>query len=425
MAELCLKAYFTYSSGLFRQEQGLYRVVKEFQPFVQSSGARQLYLHTKPIQIEDPWKPTSWFLHPNQSAKLDSSIRRPVLVDLQDVHPDTVLFSFGIAEQCTRHEKILQFLKMGSSEVLRDGLCLSLLSDLIGLQMAINFCPNRLVSLDDFCPYKIGVDIVQPCFVQPNEEFQKPILDLVGNLAHTSKIMDHPKGRIMLAGNGAEMKDLLSTVVEFYMSKSSTKYRKQSNLVPHFPRLERSEYTFHGSSMKLENVTVVPLKSPEKIKRKLSPKKKQGRKIGRERDLYRRNNFYACESLLSLILNKRGKMIIQSLKKSGPELPQLLNQFSAGIAGTGLAVLLSVFCKVVGGRVPFCASKLLNTGLGFGLVWLSWGVNTLRDTIICISKNSNKLGLKEEEMIKRMDRNMNEIFFRAATLMAMAVLRLA
>lgn len=149
--------------------------------------------------------------------------------------------------------------------------------------------------------------------------------------------------------------------------------------------------------------------------------------MGKERDLYRRSYFHACESLLSLMMNKRqnGKTAILSLKKSGPELPELLTQFSAGIAGTGLAVLFSVICKVACGRVPFCASKVLNTGLAFGLVWLSWAVNRLRDTVMFISKNASKMELKEEEMVRRVEKSVNEIYFRAATLIAVIALRVA
>ena len=166
--------------------------------------------------------------------------------------------------------------------------------------------------------------------------------------------------------------------------------------------------------------------SPEKIKLKPSPKK-TSKKLARERDLYKKNYFHACESLLSLMVNKRrhGRTAILSLKKSGPELPELLTQFSAGIAGTGLAVIFSVICKIACGRVPFCTSKLFSTGLGFGLVWLSWAVNRLRDTVVHIGKNASKLGLKEEEMIKKVEKSVNEIYFRAAMLMAVAVLRFA
>lgn len=166
--------------------------------------------------------------------------------------------------------------------------------------------------------------------------------------------------------------------------------------------------------------------SPKKTKLKRSQTKKTSRKAGREGDIQRRNNLHACESLLSLIIGKRqGKTAIISLKQSGPELPELLTQLTASIAGTGLAVLFSVLYKVAGGGVPFCASKMLNTGLGFGLVWLSWAVNKLRESIICFSKKQNKLGLKEEEMMRKVDRSVNEVFFRAATITAIAVLKIA
>lgn len=166
--------------------------------------------------------------------------------------------------------------------------------------------------------------------------------------------------------------------------------------------------------------------SCENVKHKQSSKK-SCKKAVTERDFYKKNYFHACESLLSLMIDKRrnGKTAVLWLKKSGPEVPEILTQFSASIAGTGLAVLLSVILKVACGRVPLCASKVLNTGVGFGLVWLSWAVNRLRDTIVSISKNSAKLNSKEEEIIRTVDKSVNEIFFRAATLMAVAVLRFA
>lgn len=171
--------------------------------------------------------------------------------------------------------------------------------------------------------------------------------------------------------------------------------------------------------------------SPEKVKVKPSQKKKK--KVGRERDLYKKNYLHACESLLSLMVEtkQRRKTVIHSLKKSGPELPELLTQFSAGMVGTGLAVLFSVVWKVTCGRAPFCAYKFFSAGFGFGLVWLSWSVNKLRDTIVGINKNAGKLGLKEslglkdEEIIRKLDKNIRDIYFRSAALLAVAVLRLA
>lgn len=170
--------------------------------------------------------------------------------------------------------------------------------------------------------------------------------------------------------------------------------------------------------------------SPEKSKQKASQKKKSNRNKTTIRQ-NTSNYSEACESLLSIIFDKnrnssKAAIAIPALKKSGPDLPNLLTQFSASIAGTGIAVLFSVICKVASGRVPFCSSKLLNTGLGLGLVWLSWAVNRLRDTIVMINKNSNKKkGLKDEEMMKQLDTSVKEIYFRAGALMMVMVLRLA
>ncbi|XP_042476680.1 uncharacterized protein LOC122058193 isoform X3 [Macadamia integrifolia] len=408
MVELCLMAYSTSPSGLFHKEQGLCRVQKEFQPFMPIPGTRQQMIssscfHIRPLQLEDPWKSTARL---SEQIKLDSTIKRPELVDIQETRPDLVLLSSGIAEQCRRHENILHFLMSQSSEKVRDVLDISLVSDL-GLQMlAIDTHPQPYASPDDgFRLYEVEGDDAQLPFIYPNgDSAQKPLLDFVGDLARGSKVTVQPDGRVLLAGTVVEMKDLLSVVAEFYLSKNTTKCRRQHMLVPHF--------------------TSIP--SPEKNKQKSSPRKRHNKKSGRGRDLYRKNYLHACEILLTLILEKRrGKNVILSLKKSGPELAELLNQFSAGIAGTGLAVIFSVVCKVVGGRATFCASKLLNSGIGFGLVWLSWSVNRLRDTIIHISKNSSKLGSKEDQMMRRVDRSMNEIFFRAATIMAVTVLRFA
>lgn len=185
-----------------------------------------------------------------------------------------------------------------------------------------------------------------------------------------------------------------------------------------------SDHSICSRNILIFNVFLL-LDSPEKVKAKPSRKKKK--KVARERDLFKKNYIHACESLLFLMADKRHhrETAILSLKKSGPELPELLTQFSAGIAGTGLAVVLSVICKLACGRVPFCASKVFNTGLGFGLVWLSWGVNKLRDTIVNISKNTGKMGLKDEEMIQKVDKSLKEVYFRAAALLVVAVLRLA
>ncbi|KAI3903699.1 hypothetical protein MKW98_032353 [Papaver atlanticum] len=242
----------------------------------------------------------------------------------------------------------------------------------------------------------------------------------------------HPDGRVLFSGSGVETKDLMSIIAEFNLSSTSTKRRELPFLVPHFTRVlnmgEAARKNVCESPLKLEAVMVAPAKSPKRTKIKQSPTRRNNRKAGKDGDIrHIRNDLQACESLLSLILGKRqGKTAIQSLKNSSPELPQLLTQFSASIAGTGLVVLLYVVFKVFLGRLPFCTSKMLNTGFGFGLVWLSWAVNQLRESVISISKNpNNKLGLQGENLMKKVDRSVNEIFFRAAMVMAVAVLKIA
>ena len=156
------------------------------------------------------------------------------------------------------------------------------------------------------------------------------------------------------------------------------------------------------------------------------PKKKQNRKPGRERDMYSKNYFHAGESLLNVYLDKQeDRRLILSLKNSCPELTEILHRFSAGIAGTGLAVFLSLALKAANGRVlPLSSTKLLSVSFGFGLLWLSWAINKLRDTINCFSKRSKKPD-GEVAIAREVVRSVNEILFRAAALMAMAVVRLA
>ena len=116
---------------------------------------------------------------------------------------------------------------------------------------------------------------------------------------------------------------------------------------------------------------------------------------------------------------------VLSLKKSSAEVSHFLTQISAGIAGTGLAVLSSVLCKVAFGPVPFSSAKLMNTGFGLGLFWLSWAVIRLNDTISFITKNSGHKKLSEEEIAGKIRKSMNDILFRTATLLAVVVMRFA
>ncbi|XP_010931937.1 uncharacterized protein [Elaeis guineensis] len=433
MVELSLIASAALSPTNFCQEQGLCRAYKEFQALSPLKGKRPEIWKPGSLQLgaqnfENLGQSMHLWPECSKSVMPDPTAKYPVLTDVQDCRPDSVLFSFGIAEQCTKREKILKFLTSGSNIAEGGSLNISLLSDLMGLQtVAVELWPQPYVSMHDtFCLYEIGMDDSQH-LLHHQRQFcaPEPLLDFVKNLSHTSIITVNSDGQVLFTGSGSELKNILSVAEEFNISKRSTNHDRKSMLVPYFTRKGRGHARPNNqvSSFKLQTGTVDPLKSPENVNLKPLPKKKQNRKAGKERDLYHKNYFHACESLLSVILDKKGKTASLSLKKSGPEITQLLTHFSAGIAGTGLAVLLSVACKMANGRVTFSTTKLLNTSFGFGLFWLSWAVNSLRDTIIHLSKNSSKLKLKEEEVVGKVERSMKDILLRAAALMAVAVLR--
>ncbi|MBA0833460.1 hypothetical protein Goarm_005901 [Gossypium armourianum] len=457
MLKLCLMVSHGYPRGLgpvLHQEPGFSRMVKEFGSVFPGQLVKQdmvqigsFDLRCNQFHFQEQPKPVTALCETKLIIDANPTAQNPVVIDKPDVdflkgkmelrdnrhlsgslnaytclvliadaYLDTARFSFRIAEKCIRHEKILKFLMSGSNELENGELDLSLLSDLMGLQ-----------------PLMFGVH-QQPyasSLIYPSSkiDYQVPLPDFLGEMIHYSKITVNPDGQVVLTATGTEMKDILSIVAAFYLSSNSTKSRNQFSLVPYFDRkrITKARTGTNLSSPQSEVASIAPMKSPEKIKQKPSPKKNASRKLASERDLYKKNYFHACECLLSLIVDKRqhGRTAILSLKKSGPELPQLLSQFSAGIAGTGLAVLLSVIWKVACWRVPFCTPKLFSASIGFGLVWISWAVNQLRDTVVHISKNTSKSGLKEEEMVERVEKSVNQIYFRAATLMAIAVLRFA
>lgn len=419
MAEFCLTASHGYPSGLvFHPELGSGRISKDCQQFWHSPGSKNNAIRLEPLNgktyhVEEQWKPISGLSEAPQFVEVDSTIRRLEFIDVQGTDPNTIPLNLGIAGHCARQEEILQFLRAPPNEV---GGVLDSSMDLTGLQNP--FTPEYSYGSRD------GGNL--PSLFYPSREFysQRFLEDLAGNLALGSEILCHPEGQIPLSGVSPDLKDILSIVAGYYLSKNgATKGRKES-VIPYFN--SRSRSSFRGSTLVVDDVKFAPLKSVEKIKQKSSQKKKADKGI-RESDIYKRNYFHAWESLMSVVIDKKHnrKTAMLSLKKSGPELTDLLTQFSASIAGTGLAVLFSVIYKVAGAGVPFCSYKLFNTGIGLGLVWLSWAVNRLRDTVVTISKSNNsKASLNEEETLKKMDKCANEIFFRAATLMGLAVLRL-
>uniref|UniRef100_A0A0D9WCM8 Uncharacterized protein n=1 Tax=Leersia perrieri TaxID=77586 RepID=A0A0D9WCM8_9ORYZ len=363
------------------------------------------------------------------------------LIDVQDSHPDSVQLSLGIAEQCTRQEKILKFLRSGSDVKELD---VSLLAELTGHQtLPINlgtqpFIPDDKISTlpismasqpympdDKLSIFELGLDEPQQYLPENQLVIPDPLVEFFQS--HGSALTIDQNGRVLFNGNGDEMRDLLSVVLEFNMYKRETSSCKTAYLVPYFDRKRRSRAGSQASNLKLANTAVDASKSTANGTSKSSSKKKQKSKNIKERDLYQKNYFHASEAFLSMLLDKdNSNSTIHSLKKAGPEISELLTKCSIGIAGTGLAVLLSVVCKMATGmKSPIAATRLVNTGVGLGLFWLSWAVNRLRDTITGIFRSPSDMNLNDEEVAVRIQKSMNDILFRAVTILAITAFKFA
>ncbi|CAH9102846.1 unnamed protein product [Cuscuta europaea] len=362
-------------------EQATSKLFKEHLPFVPSDGANLEMVKLSAVNLKlqqkgDFWKTMSMLLDAKQTMQMNTRIMKPLLADIQDL--------------------------MDSQE--------------IGISMS----QQKSAS-----PY-----LAEPrtSLINPNSSFslQIPPSDVVG-------IFDleiGPLSHVQLPH--CNMRSIFSMISEHsrFKNRYSVSSPKKPMLVPYFDRKMIRETKVKSSALELETLKAATLTSPEELKDKKSSKKKSNKKQQiKERDLFRNSSLHAFETLLSIMVNaqQHGKPAISSLmalKKSGGELPHLLTRLSATIAGTAIAVFLSGVCKVACGKVVtfHASSGIINAGIGLALVWLSWGVNSLRDTVISISKSPGKFAVREEEMIK-LDRDVKEIYYRAAALMAVVVLR--
>lgn len=429
MVERCLMASHGYPPCLFSPPE--LKVLKDSLPFFPIPGVNQDIAKSSCASVRfnqrlDLWKPMSRLLAGNPFVRILSTAEGPELIDTRDDHLNSVLLSFGIAEQCTRQENILKYLRSGSNDVESGEIDISTLFDLMGpLVHAINMHQQQFSS---YLEQQSHDAKSQPSLVYPSAALHlwEPSSNLIGL---NSGKMIHSDGRLLVSGATAsiEMKDILSIISEFYFSKDSMKCTKHAMVVPYFDRKTCKTKSKGESSAQKLDVNAASLRSPQKTKYQTSPQRKSNKRAVRESEIYRNNYLHACESLLSIIVDKKrhGKTAILSLKKSGPQLPHFLTTFSATIAGTGIAVLFSIACRLACGRIVFSAPRLLNTGLGLGLIWLSWAVNNLRDTVVVINRSPGKLDMIEDDMMNNLDKNVKEIYFRAATLLAVVVLRLA
>ncbi|XP_073051949.1 uncharacterized protein [Primulina eburnea] len=416
MAEVCLMASQCYPPDLglvFHPEQGFKRILKDFQHCLPCHGSNQDII--SPLTL----KSTSGF-DCNCVVRSGSNILRPPLIDsVQGIHQDSVLFSTGIAEQCARQEKILKLLASGLIGVEGGLLDMSLLYDMVWSQPFLADFPL----LTSHSRSLVNDSETQQFLLYPTKELclDEPVVEIPRNCCSWTESSFNSDGQLMRGSYTTEINDIISVISDIYLTKTTNKSFRQTMLVPYFERRKRA--SINSNVAKLPTEKVGSLKSHDKVKEKAPQKKKIRSKTNKERDT---TYVHACEILLSILVNKNqpSRNALQSLKKSSPELPQLLTRFSASIAGTGIAVIVAVVCRVACSSAPFCASKILSMGFGLGLISLSWAVHNLRDTVISIGKTSGKLGENDEKMMDLLEINLKDIYFRVVALMVVAVLRL-
>ncbi|KAK9726134.1 hypothetical protein RND81_05G192500 [Saponaria officinalis] len=410
-------------------EQPNSKASKDIVPFFPTPGSRHGISRSNIVVSHEPdnLRNIRSGLHGyNHFVNYLAARRLPLPAEFQDMHDDFVLSSFSMDEQWTNRKEYLEYVMSRSSNVKENRLCPSILPELKELQAVPADMHLKDVASINF--------LLDNCF-RAKEPFRHADGFSYGQEADYNIVSEgsypktrlYPEGRFPIIDIVADIKDFGSVLAEFAVVKNSAQHTRQQVLVPHFTWSDAIDLQdlVHPSVM-LKTVTASPLKSPKKVRTKPAPTKKT-KKATSQRDLYNDNSLRAFETILSLMMDKKqnGKAMMNSLKKSSSELPNLLTQFSASITGTGLAVMFSVVYKVACGGVPFCTPNLLTSGFGVGLFWLSWGVNSLRDTIMYIRKNFAKTGFEEEEMMTRVDEAVKALMFRVTALMAVLILRFA
>lgn len=138
-----------------------------------------------------------------------------------DAQLDSVLLTYGI-EHSIKLGRILNLLMSGGIESLGEGMNTSFLSDMMRL---------RSLRID------LHQQSLAPSLFPARELYSKNLLlDFMDDLISSSRIAVRPDGRVLCNDTGTEMKDLLSAVHEFYLSKNSYVSKKLSVLVPHYNR---------------------------------------------------------------------------------------------------------------------------------------------------------------------------------------------
>lgn len=225
--------------------------------YLVNPGAKQEIIPASSFNLNpdhlEPWKPVSSLNKSSQFVELDSSMMKPLLMEVHgknsfaselsdlliDFHvisqftnvsfmvyvdkaPESLVLSFGIAEKYARQEKVMEFLLSRSEEFKERGFDMSMLSELMELE--------AMKSSSRLLPY--GASSV----LYLNQELEKPVLDLVRDMMDNSFSLKPSDHLLFSSSSNAELSDILSIASEFNLSRYSTRWRQLSPLIPHFQR---------------------------------------------------------------------------------------------------------------------------------------------------------------------------------------------
>lgn len=372
---------------------------------------------------------------------------------------DLVEFMFGLAQQHLQYEKIIQFLSSGSNRRLEEILNISFLSDLMDIQC--------LAVKDTECLFPSNINFFLHGYENiPPDEFRKEVMKFRDCFQTHQKLCGYsrkytesipqflqsnadvmgwvePEAYVLLFPDTKNKKQGSVPNISEHLVNNQIKLDKQFALVPHFensllgmPSIkyeEKSPETLYGTTKFNEQKVPISdtmqrvkssVSSPAKLKPKHHLRKKNKKLVKQQRDIFQKSQFQHYEYMFSMLFNNDSATSSVSQLKTinQKEFTMLLNHISVGLTGSGLGITMFVASKMLAVNA-FDSRRLMNIMFGIGLLWLSAGVQNLREVVLSITRLSHKLKPEERKIVSRLKRELTGVFFKALTLIAFSLVR--
>eukprot|EP00252_Welwitschia_mirabilis_P024926 TRINITY_DN760_c0_g1_i1.p1 TRINITY_DN760_c0_g1~~TRINITY_DN760_c0_g1_i1.p1 ORF type:complete len:435 (+),score=66.67 TRINITY_DN760_c0_g1_i1:132-1436(+) len=170
-----------------------------------------------------------------------------------------------------------------------------------------------------------------------------------------------------------------------------------------------------------------PGASTEDHKLKNSLKKKNKKSLKKERDIFKKSSFQNYEFIISLLFDKEFKIsnILELTKSSRQGVEDVLNQMAVTIAGGGIGIMMVAASKMFVSNATFDSRKVINVIFGFGLIWLSNGLQNLKNAVSSLKNMNQNFKPKQKQGIDVLKRELSHVFFKAFSLVAFTLVRFA